>query len=59
MNKDLRIFTNEYSNNMTFPLLVGAAFATYDEYFLKVLENNKNLSINIPEMIKGIANPKE
>ena len=27
MNKDLRIFTNEYSNNMTFPLLVGAAFA--------------------------------
>ena len=27
MNKDLRIFTNQYSNNMTFPLLVGAAFA--------------------------------
>jgi len=27
MNKDLRIFTNKYSDNVTFPLLVGAAFA--------------------------------
>jgi cytochrome c-type biogenesis protein len=26
MNKDIRIFTNEYSNNLGFPLLVGAAF---------------------------------
>ena len=26
MNKDLRIFTNQYSNNLGFPLLVGAAF---------------------------------
>ena len=26
MNKDIRIFTNEYSNNLAFPLLVGAAF---------------------------------
>ncbi len=26
INKDIRIFTNQYSNNMTFPLLVGAAF---------------------------------
>ena len=26
MNKDVRIFTNQYSNSMTFPLLVGAAF---------------------------------
>ena len=26
MNKELRIFTNQYSNSMTFPLLVGAAF---------------------------------
>jgi len=26
MNKDVRIFTGQYSNNMTFPLLVGAAF---------------------------------
>ena len=39
--------------------IIPPAFATYDEYFLKVLENNKNLSINKPEMIKGIANPKE
>ena len=26
MNKDIRVFTNQYSNNLTFPLLVGAAF---------------------------------
>ena len=26
MKKDIRIFTGQYSNNMTFPLLVGAAF---------------------------------
>ena len=26
MNKDVRIFTNKYSNNLAFPLLVGAAF---------------------------------
>ena len=26
MNKDLRIFTNNYSNNLFFPLLLGAAF---------------------------------
>jgi len=26
MNKDIRIFTNQYSNNITFPLFVGAAF---------------------------------
>jgi len=26
MNKDIRMFTNEYSNNLAFPLLVGAAF---------------------------------
>ena len=26
MNKDLRIFTNEYSSNLAFPLIVGAAF---------------------------------
>ena len=26
MNKDIRIFTDQYSNSMTFPLLVGAAF---------------------------------
>ncbi len=26
MNKDIRIFTNKYSNSLAFPLLVGAAF---------------------------------
>ena len=26
MNKEIRIFTNQYSNNLVFPLLVGAAF---------------------------------
>jgi len=26
MNKDLRIFTNKYSNSFAFPLVVGAAF---------------------------------
>ena len=26
MNKDVRIFTDQYSNNIAFPLLVGAAF---------------------------------
>ena len=26
MNKDLRIFTSQYSNNLAFPFLVGAAF---------------------------------
>ena len=27
MNKDIRIFTNQYSNNLAFPFLVGSAFA--------------------------------
>ena len=27
MNKDIRIFTCQYSDNLTFPLIVGAAFA--------------------------------
>ena len=27
MNKDIRFFTNQYSNNLTFPFIVGAAFA--------------------------------
>ena len=26
MNKDIRIFTDEYSNNLAFPVVVGAAF---------------------------------
>ena len=29
-----------------------------DMYFLKPFENNKNLSIKIPEIIKGMAKPK-
>ena len=28
-------------------------------YFLKLFENNKNLSIKTPEIIKGMAKPKE
>ena len=28
-------------------------------YFLKFLDKNKNLLINTPETIKGIAKPKE
>jgi len=27
MNKDIRFFTNKYSDNLTFPFIVGAAFA--------------------------------
>ena len=27
MNKDIRFFTDKYSNNLAFPFLVGAAFA--------------------------------
>ena len=34
-------------------------FVIIDKYFLKPFENNKNLSIKIPEIIKGIAKPKE
>ena len=26
MNKDIRVFTNQYNNNLFFPLVVGAAF---------------------------------
>jgi len=34
-------------------------FVIEDIYFLKLLEKNKNLSIKIPEIIKGIAKPNE
>ena len=34
-------------------------FITVDIYFLKFLEKNKNLSIKIPEITKGIAKPNE
>ena len=27
MNREMRIFTNKYSDNLTFPFIVGAAFA--------------------------------
>ena len=34
-------------------------FVIDDMYFFKLLEKNKNLSIKIPEIIKGIAKPNE
>ena len=34
-------------------------FKMIDMYFLKLFENNKNLFIKTPEIIKGIAKPKE
>ena len=42
------------SNKMIPPTLV-----ILDIYFLKLLEKNKNLSIKIPEIINGMAKPKE
>ena len=42
-------------NNRTTP----PTFVIVDIYFRKLLEKNKNLSIKIPEIIKGIAKPKE
>ena len=34
-------------------------FVMVDIYFLRLLEKNKNLSIKTPEIIKGMAKPKE
>ena len=34
-------------------------FVIFEIYFLIFFEKNKNLSIKIPEIIKGIASPKE
>jgi len=34
-------------------------FVIVDIYFLRFLEKIKNLSIKIPEIIKGIAKPSE
>ena len=34
-------------------------FVIVDIYFLKPVEKNKNLSIKIPEIMKGIAKPNE
>ena len=39
--------------------IVPPTFVMVDIYFLKILENNKNLSIKTPEIIKGIAKPNE
>ena len=39
--------------------ITPATFETIDIYFLKLLEKNKNLSISTPEIIKGIAKPRE
>ena len=34
-------------------------FVIANTYFLKLLEKSKNLSIKIPDIIKGIAKPNE
>ena len=39
--------------------IIPPTFVIVDIYFRKLLEKNKNLSIKIPEIIKGIAKPKE
>ena len=39
--------------------IVPPIFVIIDMYFLKLFENNKNLSIKIPDIIKGIAKPRE
>ena len=39
--------------------MVPPTFINVDVYLRKPLEKNKNLSIKIPEIIKGIAKPKE
>ena len=39
--------------------IIPPIFVIVKIYFLKFLENVKNLSIKIPEIIKGIAKPKE
>ena len=39
--------------------IVPPTFVMIGMYFLKLSENNKNLSNTTPEIIKGIAKPKE
>ena len=39
--------------------IVPPTFVIVGIYFRKLLEKNKNLSIKIPEIIKGIAKPNE
>ena len=38
---------------------IPPTFVIVDIYFLKLLEKDKNLSIKIPEIIKGTAKPNE
>ena len=39
--------------------IVPPTFVIVNMYFRKLLEKNRNLSIKIPEIIKGIAKPNE
>ena len=39
--------------------IIPPPFVIADTYFRKLLEKSKNLLIKIPEIIKGIAKPKE
>ena len=39
--------------------MIPPDFVIINIYLLKLFENNKNLSIKIPEIIKGIAKPNE
>ena len=39
--------------------IIPPPFVIVDIYFRKLLEKSKNLSIKIPEIINGIAKPKE
>ena len=39
--------------------MMPPTFVIVDIYFWKLLEKNINLSIKIPEIIKGIAKPNE
>ena len=39
--------------------IIPPPFVIVDIYFRKLLEKRKNLSIKIPEIIKGIAKPNE
>ena len=39
--------------------MIPPTFVIAEVYFLKFLEKNKNLLIKTPEIIKGIAKPKE
>ena len=39
--------------------IIPPTFIIVDVYFRKFFEKNKNLSIKIPDIIKGIAKPRE